>query len=79
MKNLSRECSICGLHNCKADYFICLDCINGNIAKRKFQKAIWQAPNTMEFIENKFIENIDSLSEENKSELLKLLAKNKAV
>lgn len=79
MKNLNKKCSICGLHNCQEDYFICLDCINGNITKHKYKKELWQAPNSMNFIESKFIENIDSLSEEKKSELLNLLTKNKAV
>lgn len=74
MKNINRKCGICGLHTCNEDYFICYTCINGDKKKKIYKKEIWQAPSSMSFIESKFFENIDSLSEDKKTELLNLLS-----
>lgn len=69
MDNLSRKCCLCGNNTCKYNKIVCETC-------RGYDSVwTWKVPYSMDYVEHKFIENIESLSEEKKEELRKLLSK----
>lgn len=69
MDNLSRICCLCRKNTCKHNQIVCDTCKNYDSV------WTWKIPSTMDYIEYKFFENIETLSEEKKEELIKLLSK----
>lgn len=69
MDNLSRICCLCNKNTCKYNQIVCDTCKSYNSV------WTWKIPSTMDYVEHKFFENIETLSEEKKEELINLLSK----